>query len=445
MRATRCAPVDRRPAKPRCVAAAGGRAIAGRAPVDCRPVNPSPETRAAAVRPGPLADLRVLDCSTMLAGPLACQMLADYGADVIKIEHPTRGDSLRGHGRQKDGHGLWWKMVGRNKRCVGLYLGDPDAAAVFVEMAAAADVVVENFRPGTLERWGLGWDRLREANPDLILCRVTGFGQDGPYASRPAFGTLVEAMSGFAAMTGEPDGPPVLPPLGLADSIAGFAAAAAVLMALRHRDAGGGGQVIDLSILESMAVALGPPVLVYDQFGEVPRRMGNRSANNAPRNAYRTAEGAWVAVSASAEPVAERALRLVGRADLAAEPWFATGAGRAAHGDEIDAAMAAWIGQRSLAEVMAAFGAAEVAIAPVYDAAGYVDDPQVVHREAVVSVPDEDLGPLRMQNVAFRLSETPGAIRHTGRRLGADTDEVLDELGVAPEVIADLRARRVLA
>lgn len=401
--------------------------------------------REAPVRAGPLADLRVLDCSTMLAGPLACQMLADYGADVIKIEHPIRGDSLRGHGRQKDGHGLWWKMVGRNKRCVGLNLGDPAAAAVFVEMVATADVVVENFRPGTLERWGLGWDRLREANPGLVLCRVTGFGQDGPYASRPAFGTLVEAMSGFAAMTGEPGGPPVLPPLGLADSIAGFAAAAAVLMALRHRDAGGGGQVIDLSILEPMAAALGPPVMVYDQFGEVYRRLGNRSANNAPRNAYRTAEGAWVAVSASAEPVAERALRLVGRPDMADEPWFATGAGRAAHGNEIDAAMAVWIGERPLAEVMAAFEAAEVAVAPVYDAAGYVADPQVVHREAVVAVPDEDLGPLRMPNVAFRLSETPGAIRHTGRQLGADTDEVLDELGIAPEVATELRDRRVLA
>ena len=381
----------------------------------------------------------------MLAGPLACQVLADYGAEVIKIEHPVRGDSLRGHGRRRDGQGLWWKMVSRNKRCIGLYLGDPDAAALFERLVATADVVVENFRPGTFERWGLGWDRLAEINPRLVLCRVTGFGQDGPYASRPAFGTLVEAMSGFAHMTGEPEGPPTLPPFGLADSVAGFAAAAAVLMALRHRDAAGVGQVIDLSILEPMVAALGPPILVYDQLGEEQGRQGNRSVNNAPRNIYLTADGSWVAVSASADPVAARALALVGRPDMIDEPWFATGAGRANHADEIDSLMAAWIGERTLAEVTAAFEEADVAVAPVYGVADYVADPQVVHRDSVVTVPDEDLGPMRMQNVPFRLSETHGEIRHTGRAMGADTDAILgDELNIAPEVIAALRDRRVL-
>lgn len=382
----------------------------------------------------------------MLAGPLACQMLGDYGAEVIKIEHPVRGDSLRGHGRRRDGHGLWWKMVSRNKRCIGLYLGDPDAAALFERLVATADVVVENFRPGTLERWGLGWDRLGGINPRLVLCRVTGFGQDGPYASRPAFGTLIEAMSGFAHMTGEPEGPPTLPPFGLADSIAGLAAAAAVLMALRHRDATGAGQVIDLSILEPMVAALGPHILNYDQFGEETTRQGNRSLNNAPRNTYLTADGSWVAVSTSADPVAARALALVGRPDIAEEPWFATGAGRAGHADEIDSLMAAWIGERTLDEVIAAFGAADVAVAPVCGVADYVVDPQVVHRGSVATVPDEDLGPLRMQNVPFRLSATPGGIRHTGRPLGADTDAILgDELGIAPDLIAALRERQVLA
>lgn len=382
----------------------------------------------------------------MLAGPLACQLLADYGAEVIKIEHPIRGDSLRGHGRQRDGQGLWWKMVSRNKRCIGLYLGDPDAAALFESLVATADVVVENFRPGTLERWGLGWDRLAEINPRLVLCRVTGFGQDGPYASRPAFGTLIEAMSGFAHMTGEPEGPPTLPPFGLADSVAGLAAAAAVLMALRHRDATGTGQVIDLSILEPMVAALGPHILNYDQFGEETTRQGNRSLNNAPRNTYLTADGSWVAVSTSADPVAARALALVGRPDIAEEPWFATGAGRATHADEIDSLMAAWIGERTLDEVIAAFEAADVAVAPVCGVAGYVVDPQVVHRGSVATVPDEDLGPLRMQNVPFRLSATPGGIRHTGRPLGADTDAILGgELDIAPDVIAALRERQVLA
>ena len=185
---------------------------------------------------GPLEGLRVLDVSTVLAGPLCCQLLGDYGADVVKVEHPKRADSMRGHGYSKDGHGLWWKMVARNKRCVGLYLGDPEGAAIFLHLAATADVIVENFRPGTLERWGLGFERLREANPGIVLVRITGFGQTGPYSARPGFGTLAESMSGFAAITGEPDGPPTLPPFGLADSIAGMAAAYATMTALYHRD-----------------------------------------------------------------------------------------------------------------------------------------------------------------------------------------------------------------
>ncbi len=397
-------------------------------------------------REGPLSDLRVLDCSTVLAGPLACQVLADFGADVIKIEHPARGDSMRGHGHQVNGQGLWWKIVSRNKRCIGLNLSDPEAAAVFERLAASADVVLENFRPGTLERWGLGWERLRQINPDLVLCRVTGFGQDGPYSDRPAFGTLMEAMSGFAYMTGAAEGPPTLPPFGLADSIAGITAVGAVLMALRHRDAGGGGQVVDLSILEPITAALGPHIAVFDQIGQIARRSGNRSSNNAPRNIYATQDGDWVAVSTSSEPVAERALRLVGHPEVVEEPWFATGAGRAAHADELDEMMSSWIGERTTEEVTAAFEEAEVALSLVYSVADYVSDPQVIHRGSVVSVPDEDLGALSMQNVLFRLSETPGRIRHTGRKLGADTDEILrDELGLSPESIAEMRARKAVA
>ena len=397
-------------------------------------------------REGPLRDLRILDCSTVLAGPLACQVLADFGADVIKIEHPTRGDSMRGHGQQVNGQGLWWKIVSRNKRCIGLDLHDPEAAEVFKRLASSSDVVLENFRPNTLERWGLGWEQLREVNPDLVLCRVTGFGQDGPYSDRPAFGTLLEAMSGFAYMTGDADGPPTLPPFGLADSIAGITAVGAVLMALRHRDAGGGGQVIDLSILEPITAALGPHIAVFNQLGQIARRQGNRSINNAPRNIYRTKDGAWVAVSTSSESVAERALRLIGHPEVVAEPWFATGAGRAAHADELDEMMSSWIGARTTEEVVAAFAAAEVALAPVYNVADYVSDPQVIHRRSVVSVPDEDLGALSMQNVLFRLSETPGRIRHTGRQLGADTDEILgNELGLSPQSIAEMRARKAAA
>ena len=394
---------------------------------------------------GPLTDLRVIDASTVLAGPLIGQIIADFGADVIKVEHPRTGDSLRGHGAQKDGHGLWWKMVARNKRCVTLDLSRPEGAEVFLDLASTADVVVENFRPGTLERWGLGWEALSARNPGLILCRVTGFGQTGPYAKRPAFGTLIEAMSGFAHMTGEADRPPTLPPFGLADSVAGISGVAAVMMAVHHRHATGKGQVVDLSILETLAAALGPHVVTWDQTGIIAQRSGNRSSNNAPRNTYLTGDGCWVAVSSSADAVARRTMELVGRGDLVDEPWFATGAGRAEHADEIDAALSAWIGDRSLAQVVDAFAAAEVALAPVYDVAQYAGDPQVQAREAIAAVDDPDLGSVRMQNVLFGLSSSPGAIRHTGRDLGADTDEVLKEAGLSAGHIDDLRARGVVA
>ena len=394
---------------------------------------------------GPLTDLRVIDVSTVLAGPLIGQIMADFGADVIKVEHPLAGDSLRGHGAQKDGRGLWWKLVARNKRCLGLDLSHPDGAEVFLELASSADVVIENFRPGTLERWGLGWEALSDRNPGLILCRVTGYGQNGPYAQRPAFGTLIEAMSGFAHMTGEADQPPTLPPFGLADSVAGFSGVAAVMMAVHHRHATGKGQVVDLSILETLAAALGPHVVAWDQTGHIAQRSGNRSSNNAPRNTYLTADGYWVAVSSSADAVARRTMDLVGRGDLVLEPWFATGAGRAEHAEEIDAALSSWMGDRTLAQVMDAFAAADVAVAPVYDVAQYANDPQVQAREAITAVDDPDLGPVQMQNVLFGLSATPGTIRHTGRDLGADTDEVLKEVGRSGEQIEDLRTKKVVA
>jgi crotonobetainyl-CoA:carnitine CoA-transferase CaiB-like acyl-CoA transferase len=407
---------------------------------------------------GPLAGIRVLDVSTILAGPLACQILGDFGADVIKIEHPARGDGLRTHGSAKDGIGLWWKILSRNKRTVGLYLGDPDGAAVFADLAATADVVVENFRPGTLERYGVGEDVLRERNPGLVLVRVTGFGQTGPYASRAGFGTLAEAMSGFAHITGEPDGPPTLPPFGLADSICGMAAANAAMMALYARDAGdaggaprvpaqaGRGQTVDISILEPIISALGPQPIFYDQLGEVQQRSGNRSAHNAPRNAYRTADDKWVAVSASATTVAERILRLVGRPDIAAEPWFSSGAERARHADLIDGAVADWIAARTRDEVVDAFEKAEAAIAPIYDVADLMADPHVQARDIITSVPDPDFGQVRMQNVLYRMSDTPGSIRWTGRRLGEDTEDVLlGDLAMDRARFDDLRERGVVA
>ncbi|MGW7198760.1 CaiB/BaiF CoA transferase family protein [Streptomyces chryseus] len=398
----------------------------------------TPTPTAAPTRP--LTDLRVLDLATLFAGPLAATMLGDFGADVIKVEHPTRPDPSRGHGPSKDGIGLWWKLLGRNKRTIALDLSAPTGRDALLRLAATTDVIIENFRPGTLEKWGLGPAELHAVNPRLVLARVTGFGQSGPYSHRPGFGTLAEAMSGFAAITGEPEGPPTLPPFGLADSIAALATAYAVMTALAARATTGRGQVVDMAIIEPILTVLGPQPLWYDQLGYVQPRTGNRSRNNAPRNTYRTADGAWVAVSTSAQSVAERVMRLVGRPDLIDEPWFTTGGGRAEHADELDEAVGHWIGRRTRDEALAAFEKAEAAIAPVYDVRDVMTDPQYRALDTITEVPDPELGPLRMQNVLFRLSETPGAIRWAGRPHNADTEDVLTEAGLSPSEIAALRA-----
>jgi crotonobetainyl-CoA:carnitine CoA-transferase CaiB-like acyl-CoA transferase len=394
----------------------------------------------------PLEGLRVIDASTILAGPLCAQILGDFGADVIKIEHPAQGDGMRGHGWQKDGVPLWWKEINRNKRTVGLDLSAPEGAEVFRKLAGTADVVVENFRPGTLERWGLGPDRLREANPGLVLVRLTGFGQKGPYSRRAGFGTLAEAMSGFAHLTGEAGGPPTLPAFGLADSICGIAASSAVMMALWHRSVhGGDGQDIDISILEPIMTAVGPGPTIYQQLDRVEERHGNRSTNNAPRNTYRTSDGSWVAVSASAQRVAERLLRLVGHPEVIAQPWFASGHGRVQHADLLDGFVGDWIAARTRAEVMAAFEEVGAAVAPVYNARDIVEDPHIRETGMITEVDDPDLGPLLMHNVMWRMSATPGRIRFTGSGLGADTDQVLtDELGYDPQQVAQLRDKGVV-
>ncbi len=384
---------------------------------------------------GPLAGIRVLDVSTLFAGPLAATFLGDFGADVIKVEHPRKPDAARGHGPAKDGVNLWWKTLGRNKKTVTLDLGKPEGARLLLALAAEADVLIENFRPGTLERWGVGPAELHEANPGLVIARVTAFGQFGPYSSRPGFGSLAEAMSGFAALTGEPDGPPTLPPFGLADGIAALATAYAVMVGLRT----GVGQVIDMAIIEPILMLLGGQITAYDQLGHVQPRTGNRSVNNAPRNVYRTADGEWVAVSTSSQSIAERVLRLVGRPDVVEEPWFATGHQRAQHADELDAAVSSWIAARPTDEVVAEFEKAQAAISRVYDVRGVLADPQYQALGTVQTVEDDELGPVRMQNVLFRMSETPGSIRWSGRPHGADTDEVLARVGVTGEQLAALR------
>ncbi|MGA5414682.1 CaiB/BaiF CoA transferase family protein [Streptomyces pseudogriseolus] len=403
-----------------------------------------PDPATAAPPAPPLTGLRVLDLATLFAGPLAATLLGDFGADVVKIEHPRKPDPSRGHGPSKDGVGLWWKVLGRNKRTVTLDLSTPGGRTTLLRLVRTADVVVENFRPGTLEKWDLGWPELSAVNPRLVLARVTGFGQFGPYAHRPGFGTLAEAMSGFAALTGEPDAPPTLPPFGLADSIAGLTTAYAIMTALAARDRTGEGQVVDMALIEPILAVLGPHPTWYDQLGHVQPRTGNRSQNNAPRGTYRTADGTWVAVSTSAQSIAERVMVLVGRPDLIDAPWFATGEGRARHADVLDEAVGGWIARHTRADVLAAFEKAEAAVAPVQDVRDVMEDPQYQALATVTTVDDPELGALRMQNVLFRLSATPGSIRWAGRPHGADTEEVLTELGLTPADLAKLRSEGAL-
>jgi crotonobetainyl-CoA:carnitine CoA-transferase CaiB-like acyl-CoA transferase len=390
-----------------------------------------------------LEGVKVIDAANLFAGPLAATILGDFGAEVLKVEHP-RGDPSRSHGYAKDGVGLWWKMLGRNKRCVTLNLSKPEGQKIFKSLARDADVVIESFRPGTFERWNLGYEELKRENPGLVLARVTGFGQFGPYRNRPGFGTLAESMSGFAHVTGQPDGPPTLPPFGLADGIAALATAVAILTALRARDVTGGGQVVDLAIIEPIFTVLGPQPIVYDQLGIVQERSGNRSVNNAPRNTYQTKDGHWVAISTSAQSIADRVMRLVGRPEFIDEPWFSKGSERAKHADELDEAVGGWISSRTREEVVEAFDEAGAAVAPIYNIEDIMGDPQYQALDSILTVDDPELGPVKMQNVLFRLSETPGEIGWPGPKLGEHNEEVYGKMGIGKEELRELSEKAVL-
>lgn len=396
-------------------------------------------------RPLPLQGLRVVDAATLFAGPVVGTMLGDFGADVIKVE-PPRGDNLRGLGWHKDGVSLWWTAINRNKRSITLKLSNAEGAEAMKRLLATADVFVESFRTGTLERWGLGWDVLHELNPRLVMVRTTGFGQTGPYARRPGFGTLAEAMSGFAHITGFPDGPPTLPPFALGDAVAGLTGAFATMTALWWRQLGGEGQMIDLSIYEPLFWILGPQATVYDQIGHVQGRTGNRTGFTAPRNAYRARDGRWLGLSASADAIAVRVMHLVGRPDLLEQPWFASHTGRVEHHDELDDAIGSWIAARDSDEVIAAFEAAEAAIAPVLSIEDIMGEPQFLARETITEVAHPTLGTVKMQNVIPRLGATPGRVRAPGPELGAANREILqEELGYSDEQLAALAAQGVIA
>jgi crotonobetainyl-CoA:carnitine CoA-transferase CaiB-like acyl-CoA transferase len=376
-----------------------------------------------------LEDVRVIDMATVFAGPGTARHLADFGATVVKVEAPA-GDGVRRMGwfPPEGGDSYTWKLLGRGKRCIVLDLKTASGLDAMLKLVDEADVLIENFRPGTIERLGLGPEVLHARNPGLVLLRVTGFGQDGPYAQRPGFATMAEAMSGFAAINGEPDGPPLLPPIALTDEVAALAGAFAVMVALRHRDRTGEGQVIDVNLLESMLQMMSALPSASAHLGYEQPRLGSGIPYTVPRGTYRCSDDVWIAISTSAESVAHRVLELIG---VGGDARFGSFEGRAAHREELDEIVSRWIAARPSAEVFAAFEDAEAAIAPVYRMGDLLADPHVIARDVVIEVDG-----VRMQGATARLSRTPAVVRHAGRPLGADTDAVLAELD------AKLEARR---
>lgn len=383
-------------------------------------------TDSPASTPLPLAGVRILELANVVAGPSIGAHLSDFGAEVIKVERPGEGDAARAMGEAVGNRSAWWLCLGRNKRTIALDLKlDADREA-FLRLAAEADAIVESFRPGVLERLGLAPERLHEVNPRLVVVRISAFGQTGPYADRPGFGTLAEAFSGLAEISGYPDRPPLLPPIALADQVAGLFGTWSLLAALYHRDVHGGpGQTIDVSLYEAVLSLLGPLPTLYRHNGTLLQRHGSRLSFSSPRNVYRTRDGRHFAVSGTAPSAAERVVRIVGGEALLAESRFATHAARAEHADELDAIVAEWIAARDLAEVEARFHELNAAGIRVADMADAARDPHYEARAAVVAVPDAELGEVLMTAPVPRMSATPGRIAHAGRALGADDDALL--------------------
>ncbi|HEY2715053.1 MAG TPA: CoA transferase [Solirubrobacterales bacterium] len=400
---------------------------------------PAPQAAAADGSRGPLEDLVVLDLSSFMAAPMAAMWLADFGAQVIKVEHP-RGDMMRDWGSRRDGVPLFWKMVGRNKESITLDLHEDAARDVLRRLVEKADVVVENFRPGTLAEWGLAYEALAEVNPRLIMLSVSAFGQTGPYSHRRGFGTLAEAMSGYAYMTGEPDGPPTLPSFGLADGVTGLTGAFAVLAAVHEQRLSGRGQHIDLALYEGLMTVMGHQFVEYDQLGIVAERLGSRLPFAAPRNAYQAADGGWLAMSSSSQSVFERACKAIGRPELIEDPRFLDNQARTQNNDELDRIFAEWIGSKPRQEAIDVLNEAGAAAAPIYSIEEVFEDPHFRERGNVARVEDVELGEIGMQNVVPSFSRTPGQLRHAGPRLGEHTDRVLnDMIGLSAEEIAELR------
>jgi|TARA_Y100000588_G_scaffold87061_1_gene92682 crotonobetainyl-CoA:carnitine CoA-transferase CaiB-like acyl-CoA transferase len=381
--------------------------------------------------PQPLAGVKVVDIANFLAGPIASMFLADFGAEVTKVERPDTGDELRFWGNDKNGVGLMYKMVNRNKHSVTADLRMPLGVEIVKRLVADADIVVENYRKGTLERWGLGYDVLSAINPGLIMLRVTGFGQTGPNSHRPGFGTLAEGYSGYAYISGYPDRPPLLPGFGLADDSAGLMGAFLALVALQEKNQSGKGQVIDMAIYEPLFTLLGPQVVDFDQLGLVQERNGSRLPFTAPRNTYRTKDGKWVSMSGSAQSTFERMCEALEVPELVNDPRFLDNRLRIQNAVALDDALQAAIEKFDRDALIALFDEFGAAVAPCNSIAEIFDDEHFKARENIVAVADDELGePIRMQNVVGKLSRTPGEIRHAGPKLGSSNRDVLiDQLG----------------
>ncbi len=390
----------------------------------------------------PLDGIRVVDLSRLVAGNMVSLQLADQGAEVVKIEDPRVGDPLRAW--RVKGLSLHWKVYARNKKSLAINLRPQAGRDALMELVARSQVLIENYRPGTLEEMGFGPDVLHARNPGLIIVRITGFGQDGPYRDRPGFGSLVEGMSGFAAKNGYADRPPVLPPLALADMIAGLYGAYAVMIALREVERGGKGQVIDLPLLDPIISILGPDAAIFRTTGEKPQRTGSRSLTTSPRNVYGTKDGRFIAISASIQVMAERLFRAIGREDMIDDARFRTNTDRVQNIDECDGAVAAFIAARTLDENMAIFQAAEVTASPVYEIDQLIDDEHIQARGVIVEAPDDEMGSVLMHNVIPRLSGTPGRIRRPAPTLGQHTREMLVSIGYSAEQIAALATDGVI-
>jgi crotonobetainyl-CoA:carnitine CoA-transferase CaiB-like acyl-CoA transferase len=392
---------------------------------------------------GPLSGLKVLDISRLVAGNMTSLQLADFGAAVTKVEPLPSGDPLRAWRQQ--GVSTFWKAYARNKQSLALDFRAEGATAVLEKLIASTDIVIENFRPGTFEKMGFDPNDLLKRYPDLIILRVSGFGQVGPYAKRPGFGTLIEGMSGFAARNGPAGGEPLLPPLALADMITGLYGANAVSMALHARNAGRGGQVIDLSLLDAMTSVLGPEALDFSLSGKPKPRVGNGSNTSSPRNAYVTSDGHWIVVSGSMQSMAERLFRAIGREDMITDPRFAKNENRVANRSEVDEIVGQWFACRSRDEVMDIMTEAGVTVAPLYDISDITDDVHFVERGIYTQVPDEELGQAAIHAPVPRLSKTPAGLRSAAPALGQHTDAVLADAGFEAEAIDGLRAKGVVA